>query len=110
MIDIHAIEGKVRAFILDSFLDGEAAATFSDNADLLAILDSLQILRMLIAFESLFGIKVEDSELIPENLCSVRKVAALVVRKLGGEEPCLRGAGAVEEGGGPARARGPADL
>ena len=49
--------------------------------DLLKVLDSLQILRMVIAFEGVFGIKVEDGDMTVENLGSVRKVAALIARK-----------------------------
>src|SRR5262245_22546683 len=79
--DIHAIEGKVRGVILDSFLTEPDAETFRDDDDLLKVLDSLQILRMVIAFEGVFGIKVEDGDMTVENLGSVQKVAALIARK-----------------------------
>jgi acyl carrier protein len=83
MTDIREIEDKVRDFILNAFLPEGAAATFGNDDDLLKILDSLQILRMVITFEGVFGIKIEDGDLSPENLGSVRKVAALVARKSG---------------------------
>jgi acyl carrier protein len=79
--DIREIEGKVRSFILDSFLTEADAETLGDDDDLLKVLDSLQILRMVIAFEGEFGIKVEDGDMTVENLGSVRKVAALIARK-----------------------------
>jgi acyl carrier protein len=79
--DIREIEGKVRSFILDSFLTEAGAETLRDDDDLLKVLDSLQILRMVIAFEGAFGIKVEDGDMTVENLGSVRKVAALIARK-----------------------------
>lgn len=81
MAEVHEIEGKVRAFILESFLGEKAAATFGNDDDLLTVLDSLQILRMVITFEGVFGIRIEDGELTAENLGSVRRVAALVARK-----------------------------
>src|SRR5689334_15848512 len=83
MTNIHEIEDKVRTYILESFLTGTAGETFRNDDDLLALLDSLQVLRMLIAFESLFLIKVQDSELVPENLGSVRQLAAFIARKRG---------------------------
>jgi acyl carrier protein len=83
MTDIHEIEDKVRTFILHSLLPESAAQTFGKDDDLLKVLESLQILRMVITFEGLFGIQIEDRDLSPENLGSVRKVAALIARKRG---------------------------
>lgn len=80
-MDIREIEDRVRTFIIDSFLTEAGAGKFRDDSDLLKVLDSLQILRMVIAFEGVFGIKIEDGDLIPENLGSVQKVAAFVLRK-----------------------------
>jgi acyl carrier protein len=81
MTDIPEVERTVRAYILDSFLGDEDAATFRDDDDLLTVLDSLQVLRMVVALEGLFGIKVQDGDLSPDNLGSVRRVAAFVARK-----------------------------
>src|SRR5262245_25372501 len=84
--DIRAIEGKVRHFILASFLTEADDETLGDDDDLLKVLDSLQILRMVIAFEGVFGIKVEDGDMTVENLGSVKKVAALIARKFGADQ------------------------
>ena len=81
MTDISEIEEKVRTFILESYLTEADAETFRNDEDLLLRLDSLQILRMVIAFEGMFGIKVADGDLTPENLGSVQKLAALIARK-----------------------------
>jgi acyl carrier protein len=81
MISTAAIEDRVRTYIIDSFLTEQDAATFQNDADLLTMLDSLQILRMVIALEKLHGIKVDESELAPENLGSVSKIAAFIARK-----------------------------
>jgi acyl carrier protein len=80
---IREIEEKVRAYICESFLPEEEAEKLRDEDDLLRVLDSLQLLRMVVQFESTFAIKVHDGDLTPENLGSVKKVAAFVVRKRG---------------------------
>jgi acyl carrier protein len=48
---------------------------------LLTILDSLQLLRLVVQLEPWFGVQVLDSELTPENLGTVDRMAAFVVRK-----------------------------
>jgi acyl carrier protein len=80
-MDMHDIESKVRSFIVESYLTEAEADTFANDDDLLKIIDSLQILRMVIAFEGTFGINIEDGDMTLENLASVRKVAALIARK-----------------------------
>jgi acyl carrier protein len=69
----------IRAFISDSFfVDG-----FSDEESFLrsGIIDSLGILDLVAFLEREFGIKVQDTDLVPENLDSVAKVCAFVGRK-----------------------------
>jgi acyl carrier protein len=80
--DLAAIEDQVRAYVIDSFLTGRAAATLNNDADLLAMLDSLQVLRMVLALEKQHQIKVHEGELLPENLGSIGKIAAFIARKL----------------------------
>lgn len=81
MSDIREIERTVRAYIIDTFLAGEDAAAFSDDDDLLTVLDSLQLLRMVVALEGLYSIRIEDGDLSPDNLGSVRRVAVFVAGK-----------------------------
>jgi acyl carrier protein len=58
---------------------------FSDEDSLLgqSILDSTGILELVSFVEEAFEIKVEDDEVIPDNLDSVRKVLDFVSRKTG---------------------------
>jgi acyl carrier protein len=72
----------VREYIIERYLSPDNAAILSNDDDLLVMLDSLQILRLLIDMEAEFSIRVANSELAPENLGSVNKVAALIERKL----------------------------
>jgi len=74
-------EQSVREYILRSFLNNGAAASLRNDEDLLMVLDSLQILRMLIDLEVEYSIKVDNSELSPENLGTVEKLAAFIERK-----------------------------
>ena len=57
-----------------------------EHADLLDLLDSLQLLRLVVDLEQLFAIKVENRDMTPENLGSIAKLAAYVDsrRKQGG--------------------------
>jgi acyl carrier protein len=76
------IEQTIRAYLESSFLDEDQMLTLRDDDDLLMVLDSLQILRMLMDLEAEYSIKVDPSEFTPENLGSVRRLADFVSRKL----------------------------
>jgi acyl carrier protein len=74
------IEDAVRNYIERSYLNGQTASLRNDE-DLLMVLDSLQILRMLIDLEVEYSIKVDNSELTPDNLGTVERLAAFIARK-----------------------------
>ena len=78
MIDI---EEAIRRYIRESFLDEGQVVELRSDEDLLMILDSLQILRMLIDLESKYSIDVDNSELTPENLGTVQRLAAFIAKK-----------------------------
>jgi len=82
MVDVSEIQDKVRAYIVESFLTDADAAEFRNDGDLLTLLDSLEILRTIVALEASFSIKVHDSEMSVENLGSVEKMAAFLALKL----------------------------
>jgi acyl carrier protein len=65
------------------FLAEGEGETLRNDTDLVRVLDSLQILRLVIELESLFAIKVSHSELTVDNLGSVAKIAAFIHRKRG---------------------------
>ena len=73
------IRERVRSFIRDSFfVDG-----FDDRDSFLAngIVDSLGVMQLVAFVEGEYGIRVDDSELVPGNFDSVEAVAAFVDRK-----------------------------
>ena len=79
----QSITQSIRAYIEGSFLDEDQMVALRDDDDLLAVLDSLQVLRMLMDLETEFSIQVDPSEFTPENLGTVERIAAFIGRKLG---------------------------
>jgi acyl carrier protein len=73
------MEDQIRRFISDTFfVDNFAAdASFLKNG----IIDSTGVLELVAFLEETFAIKVEDTDLVPENLDSIAQVIAFVQRK-----------------------------
>jgi acyl carrier protein len=79
-----SINATVRSFVVDNFLFGEGSGLKGDSSFLgEGIIDSTGILELVAFLESQWGVRVEDEELIPENLDSIDKVAAFVEKKKG---------------------------
>ena len=76
------IKGKVRSFIVDNFYVADPAA-LGDGTSLLesGTVDSTGILEVIAFIEDEFQIKVEDQEMVPENLDSVNNLETYVTRK-----------------------------
>ena len=72
----------VRSFIVRNFYVPDARA-LSDDASLLdqGIVDSTGVLEVTAFLESTFGIKVDDAEIVPENLDSIGSIVAFLERK-----------------------------
>lgn len=79
------IENDIRDFIVDNFLFGNREKLPGDDDSFLqkGLIDSTGILEVINFVEEKFGIRVEDDELVPENLDSVRRLADFIVRKRG---------------------------
>ena len=76
---------KVREFVVENFLfgDGEELkqeTSFTEEG----IIDSTGILELVFFLEETFSISVEDDELVPENMDSLRSIAGFIDRKLNG--------------------------
>lgn len=76
------IKEQVRAFLMSNFYMADSAA-FADDASLLdrGIIDSTGVLEVIFFLENTFGIAVEDSELLPDNLDSIERIANFVASK-----------------------------
>jgi acyl carrier protein len=81
MLDSTVVRGKIRSFIVEVFFVDD----FSDEESLLrnGIVDSMGMAQLVAFLEQEFGLKVDDGELVPENLDSVARAAAFVARKRG---------------------------
>jgi len=82
MVDI---EKEIRDFIVDNFLFGNREKLPDDDDSFLqkGFIDSTGILEVVNFIEEKYGIRVEDDELLPENLDSVRCLTNFIVRKRG---------------------------
>ena len=78
-----SVEQKVRAYILENFLftDDESALNSADSFLEKGILDSTGILEVIYFLEDEFDLKVEDEEMVPENLDSVTNIVKFVGSK-----------------------------
>lgn len=80
---MSVIKEKVKLFVVDNFLMGKRADEINDNASFLAIgvLDSTGVIELVSFLEEAFQIKVEDEEMIPENLDSLMSIERYVISK-----------------------------
>ena len=78
------IKEKVKTFIRESFLF-DSTAQIEDGDSLLekGIIDSTGVLELILYLEEEFGVKIEDEEIIPENLDSVANIETLIMSKNG---------------------------
>jgi acyl carrier protein len=74
---------KIRQFIIENFLFGNADGLNDDTSFLEeGIIDSTGVLELITFLEEEFSIKVEDAELIPENLDSMNNVDSFLQKKV----------------------------
>ena len=72
----------IRSFIVDRFLFGDAKE-LSDTTPLLEthIIDSTGVLEIVSYLEERFKIRVEDADMTPENLNSIKSIDEYLRRK-----------------------------
>lgn len=76
------IEREIRNFLVNNYLFGRAEALRDDESLLDNVIDSTGVLELVVFLQDSFDITVEDEEVVPDNLESVRNVVAYVERKL----------------------------
>jgi acyl carrier protein len=75
--------GTVRHFVVENFLFGEGESLKEDTSFLeMGIIDSTGILELVFFIEETYGIKIEDDELVPENLDNLRNITQFLEKKL----------------------------
>lgn len=74
---------QIRSFMVETFLFGDDSALQEDTSFIQSgIIDSTGILELINFMEQTFGIKIEDNELVPENLDSLNNIARFLDQKL----------------------------
>jgi acyl carrier protein len=76
------IEREIRSFLVNNYLFGRSEALRDDESLLDNVIDSSGVLELVVFLQESFAITVEDEEVVPGNLESVRNVVAYVERKL----------------------------
>lgn len=79
------IAKDVKSYILENYLFTEDESALANDDSFLekGILDSTGILEVIFFIEDEYGIKVEDDEMIPDNLDSVECLVTFVKHKQG---------------------------
>lgn len=82
---VDSVRAEIRAFIVTNFLFGQDDRSLSDEQSFLesGIIDSTGLLELVSFVEGRYGISVDDRELVPDNLDSLRNISEYVVRKQG---------------------------
>lgn len=85
VINQEAVQRATREFILENFLFGEAREFEPEESFLeTGLIDSTGILELVQYLEEAYGITVEDEEMVPENLDSLKNVAQFILYKTTG--------------------------
>jgi len=81
MTTTSAIHETMRRFIAEVFFidNFDANASFLEEG----IIDSTGMLELVSFVETTYGFKINDNELVPQNLDSLNNVAAFIERKKG---------------------------
>ena len=85
---MEALEQQLRRFIDDNFLFGQGAGRLGDDDSFLekGIIDSTGVLELVTYLEKTFAIKIEDDELVPENLDSINRLVRFLRGKMGAKQ------------------------
>lgn len=76
------IERDVRSFLAEQFFDGRGDEIHGDGSLLGTVIDSTGMLTLVGYLQDHFAIVVEDDEVVPGNLDSVKHIVAYVGTKL----------------------------
>jgi acyl carrier protein len=79
-----SVHDEIRQFIIDNFLMGQDSDSLKDDSSFLeqGVIDSTGVLELVGFLEENYEIKVEDEELVPENLDSIQNLCAYLEFKL----------------------------
>jgi len=80
---MSAVEQNVRSFILENFMFSNDESALNSEESLLdkGVIDSTGVMELVAFLEDEYKFRINDDELIPENLDSVRNIVAFVDSK-----------------------------
>lgn len=82
----EAVKAQVRQYIAANFMMGANVAELGDDDSFMGqnVIDSAGVLELIAYLEQTYGIKVDEDEMIPDNLDSLNGVGRYLQRKLNG--------------------------
>jgi len=78
------VKQQITDFIVTNFLFDEGEKTLDEAESLLeaGVIDSTGVLELVAFIEETYQVKIEDEEIMPENLDSVQNIVAFISYKL----------------------------
>ena len=78
---------KIREFVINNFLLGVDNQSLNNDTSFLeqGIIDSTGILELVSFVQEAFDIRIEDMELMPDNLDSLNKLESFIAKKKAGK-------------------------
>ena len=82
-ITLENMATELRQFIVDNFLFGRDKP-FSNEDSLIenGLIDSTGVLELIAFLEGKYGIRMEQTEIVPDNLDSIQRLSDFIRRKL----------------------------
>ncbi len=82
-IKSQSIEETIRQYIAENILFSSQGYPYPDDASFVkhSIIDSMNVMELVLFLEQNMGIQVEDQEIVPDNFDSVSQLAEFVRRK-----------------------------
>ncbi|HXN95597.1 MAG TPA: acyl carrier protein [Candidatus Acidoferrales bacterium] len=79
-----ALNDELRRFVIDNFMFGKPYEGFADNDSFIArgIIDSTAVMELVAFLEERYHIKLQDQDLVPDNLDSIDGLARFVASRL----------------------------
>ena len=89
-------EDRVRKLIVENLDWSGSPRDLTRDYDLITnhVIDSLDMLKLISLLEQEFQIKVDDTELLPDNFGTIGNIAAFIEQKGGGAGASVSAAGA----------------
>jgi acyl carrier protein len=77
------IQTEIHNFVVENFLFGKAdGLTDDDSLVSKGVIDSTGVLELISFIQERFGIRMEDREVVPDNLDSIKNLVAFITRKV----------------------------